>query len=123
MLKIKTVLKASPIHGIGVFADEFIPMGKEIWEFNNKLDVIISPHTITNLPDVARNEVLLHAFSYYGLYYLGFDNDKFTNHSDDPNTALNYGNFRTYALRDINIGEELTIDYYSFDGDASIKLK
>lgn len=44
--------------------------------------------------------------------------DMFMNHSCDPNTILQYSDkdcFRMIAKKDISIGEELTVDYTTFD--------
>jgi len=43
MLLIKTYLDKSPIHGIGVFAGEFIKKGTQVWEFNPLIDIILTP--------------------------------------------------------------------------------
>jgi hypothetical protein len=37
MLLVKTTIAPSPIHGIGLFADQFIPQGTRIWEFTTLL--------------------------------------------------------------------------------------
>jgi hypothetical protein len=48
---------------------------------------------------------------------LSADDDRFTNHADDPHTA-NDGNV-TFALRDIRPGEEITWDYRPWGGLSS----
>lgn len=56
-----------------------------------------------------------------GKYVYSLDNTRFTNHSMSPNIAkdpkLSEGDDEicTVAIRDIQIGEELTIDYRAID--------
>jgi len=53
------------------------------------------------------------------------DNAKHMNHSDSPNVVNGEdgdGVETNVAARDIEAGEELTCDYYSFDLDAARKL-
>ena len=38
-MTVKTIIKESDIHGIGLFADEFIPKGTKIWEFTPNFDI------------------------------------------------------------------------------------
>lgn len=38
MLLIKTKLELSKIHGVGLFADEFIAKGTKIWEYRPNFD-------------------------------------------------------------------------------------
>ena len=42
MLKVKTYLAVSAVHGIGLFADQDIPGGAAIWEFNPMVDLEFS---------------------------------------------------------------------------------
>ena len=42
MLLVKTYLDKSLIHGVGVFADEFIKKGTLMWEFNPLIDVVLT---------------------------------------------------------------------------------
>ena len=44
------------------------------------------------------------------LRVLSSDDDRFTNHSNDPNT-LEEGGYESYAIRDIQAGEEITWNY------------
>ena len=41
---------------------------------------------------------------------MGIDNEKYLNHSNDPNV-----NDNGIALKDIKIGDEITVDYKDFD--------
>ncbi len=114
MLKVKTYIDKSPVHGIGLFAGEFIPKDTLIWELNRELDLIISQQEYENLSPLSKEH--FDWFAYYsddrGGWILCFDNAKFVNHSETPNT---YGVGDTIALKDIQIGEEITENYYVFN--------
>lgn len=113
MLTVKTYIDKSPIHGLGLFAAEFIPKDTVIWQLNRELDLIISQQKYEQLTPLAKEH--FDWFAYYsqeqGGWILCFDNGKFVNHSSTPNT---YGVGDTIALKDILIGEEITEDYYVF---------
>ncbi|MGE0132837.1 MAG: SET domain-containing protein-lysine N-methyltransferase [Blastocatellales bacterium] len=47
-----------------------------------------------------------------------FLDDRFTNHSDDPNMRAD-GDFTYVAARDIQAGEEITCDYWALGGADS----
>jgi len=52
MLLVKTKIKESKIHGIGLFADQFIPKGTEIWKFTSGFDQKFTREQILNFPDL-----------------------------------------------------------------------
>lgn len=114
MLLVKTHIKNSIVNGIGLFASEFIPKGTIIWELNKKLDLIITQKEYEKLP-ILVNKHFDH-FAYYcekeGGWVLCFDNARFVNHSDNPNTE---GLENTVAKKDIQIDEEITENYYVFN--------
>jgi uncharacterized protein len=127
MLLIRTRIGVSSIHGIGLFADEFIAKGSRTWRFLDGFDLRLPPSFLDQLSAPATAQ-LLH-YSYFhaetGLYELCSDDARFYNHSDTPNTAsvkLNSGEEIDIALRNINQGEEITCDYREFDPDWRSKL-
>ena len=106
--------------GIGVFTCEFIPA-------NTRVD---DPHLIyfdeqetlkllASLPnDEARRDWLDHAFGDYGkvaVHNTHLDDGGMVNHSDKPSLATNNDDDYSYSTRDIQIGEELTEDYRTYD--------
>ncbi|MCL4186610.1 MAG: SET domain-containing protein [Rhodobacteraceae bacterium] len=116
MLLVKTVVKESAIHGLGLFADEFIPRGTPVWQLDPLLDRVIPLAELDRLPDHVRLfvEVYSEYFPDLGLLVLSGDNDRFTNHAADPNTLVvlpNAPDACVVAARDIEIGEEITCDY------------
>lgn len=111
MVLVKTYLGPSPIHGLGVFADEFVPQGTKIWQLTPGLDLEWCYLDFISLPLAAR-EYILH-WGYKDpesqMYRLSFDNDRFMNWSLTPNVVGNSN--ETFAARDIDKGEELTYPY------------
>jgi len=126
MLLVKTRIAPSAIHGIGLFADEFIPKGTTIWEFTAGFDVYVPSDDIRPLPAAAQAALLkyCHRDDASGHYVLCADDARFFNHADEPNSVdLPGPEGATIAARDIAVGEELTCDYWAFDADAAFKLR
>lgn len=125
MLLVKTRLGPSAIQGLGLFADEFIPKGTLVQQFIPSLDLEIAPEIIEQLPDKARREMLHFCYKHKktGNYILCADNARFLNHSESPSlTGGGSSEEIDIAFRDIQKGEELTVNYYEFDADAASKL-
>lgn len=116
MLLVRTYLDKSPIHGVGVFAGEFIPKGTLVWKFDPLIDIILSPEQVTELPEAAKEFVLSHSVPYpYGAdnYCLTLDNSQYMNHSPEYNLQSDSEGDR--ALVDIPEGTELTVNYFQED--------
>ena len=116
MLLVKTSLRQSPLHGLGVFSEEYIARDTILWQFNPLIDRIIDEAEMATMPPhtVEYLEHFCEFFPEFGLYVLSGDHDRYTNHSDDPNTRIilpNGPHALTIAARDIEAGEELTCDY------------
>ena len=113
MLLVKTYLDKSAIHGLGVFAVQFIRKGTKIWRFVEGFDRFYSPKQFARLPKPARDFIKFHGYRVDGEILFTVDNDRHMNHSDDANTYLHNG----YAIARSNIrkGEEITNDYREFD--------
>lgn len=121
MLMVKTTIKKSKIHGIGLFAAQFIPRGTVVWKFTPGFDLRFTKKDILEFP----TQLQLYLYKYCwrskksGLYCFSSDNGKYFNHSDNPNTLSKYCNGEdeviTRSLQDIEIGEEITDDYSSFE--------
>ncbi len=125
MLKVKTQTKQSEVHGIGLFADQDIPEGTVVWEFDSNIDISITKEVYESLPDVQKQ-----FFDHYGywsdelnLYICAADGWRFTNHSECANVVTvnsSTGNEgQDVATRDIKKGEELLFDYRSFGEDPT----
>lgn len=114
MLRVKTKIGNSNIHGVGLFADEFIAKGTKIWEYTEGQDRILDQEGFDALNDIDRDFWNIYAFKFRGLYYLCVDNARFYNHSTEPNCGEDSEFNTTFAARDIQPGEELTTDYKNF---------
>jgi uncharacterized protein len=124
MLLVKTKIETSKIHGIGLFADEFIPKGTLVQKFAPGFDLIILESELQKLSEPARLQFLKYAYkNKRGEYILCFDDTRFLNHSDNPNLISNDpGDEIDVAARDIQRGEELTVNYREFDADVEYKM-
>lgn len=125
MLLVKTRIRPSPIRGIGVFAAEFIPQGTVTWRFLEGFDQRLPESILSVLSDPAKEQFLKYTYvdPVTGLYELCADDARFFNHSDTPNTtSVATEADMDVATRDINLGEELTCDYRTFDRDWRNKL-
>jgi SET domain-containing protein len=120
MMLVKTTVKESRIHGLGLFADQFIPKGTEIWKFTPGFDQKFTREQIESFPDLL--QIYIYKYSWRGkkskLYCFSSDNGKYFNHSKAPNVLSEEREAEeevvTVALRDILEGEEILDDYSSF---------
>ena len=128
MLMVKTKISQSATHGIGLFADQFIPKGTVTWRFMPGLDAVVPEDILLSLSEAARALFLNYCYvdKYTKHFILCFDDERFINHSDTPNIVQSQVESEIegveLAARDIEKGEELFCDYYSFDFDAHRKL-
>ena len=113
MLLIKTYLDKSAIHGLGVFAGEFIRKGTKVWRFVPGFDRVWSPREFAKLPKQARAYILHHGYRVDGEILLTCDHDHHMNHSFNSNTCWRSGHI--VARRDIAKGDEITNDYRLLD--------
>lgn len=113
MLLVKTYLDKSPIHGIGVFAGQFIRKGTKIWRFVEGFDRCYSPKEFARLPKPARDYLKSYGYRADNEILFTVDNDHYINHSDDANTYWRNG--YSIASRNIRKGEEITNNYREFD--------
>lgn len=115
MLLVPAKCGPSKIHGLGLIAQEFIPKGTPTWRFQDGFDVVLTEEAFLALTPAARKQVLNYAtFDVEDrVFVLGSDDDRFTNHSDDP--TIRWGdNDSLVAVRDLQPGDEITCDYRDF---------
>ena len=124
MLLVKTKIGQSKINGIGLFADQFIAKGTLVQKFMPGFDLIIPESEIQKLSEPAREQFLKYAYKNKdGQYILCFDDTRFLNHSDNPNLISNDPVEEIdIAAKDIQKGEELTVNYKEFDADFDYKM-
>jgi len=128
MLKIKTYLDKSPIHGIGIYAGEDAAKGLIIWEFNPLVDLEFS----TSRWEVMRKtvcpasfqEIEKYAYKEKNRIIICLDNAQFMNHSDSCCNVKNSfdGNTMTANL-DIAAGDELICNYFEYCDPDDPNLK
>lgn len=126
MLTVKTKIGQSKIAGIGLFADGFIPKGTLVWKFQKGFDLELSKSQFDELSEPAKEQVLNYCYfnSKTQKYIVCSDDARFFNHSDNPNVSSGpEDDHIDKALKDIQIGEELTQNYKMFDGEVDTKLK
>jgi uncharacterized protein len=113
MLLVKTYLDRSTIHGLGVFAGEFIRKGAKVWRFVEGYDRFYSPKEFLKLPKPAREFISFYGYRVDGEILLTVDHDRHMNHSETANTCWRSGHI--VATRDIPKGVEITNNYRLFD--------
>lgn len=127
MLTIRNKLAPSQIHGTGVVTLEPIKKGQIVWRWDYGYDKVVSPWDYDSLPICVRQQLDNYSYRTEDGYNVCFDNARFMNHSNDPNTVVSpelNGPLTDcfIASRDISEGEELTCDYRTFDLEAEKKL-
>jgi SET domain-containing protein len=121
MLLVKTYLDRSSIHGIGLFAAERISKGTVIWRLSPDIDLLLDPAQVDRLAPPARAQIEKYTYLDRHLRRLVLcgDDARFFNHAEEPNChdLPDEAGGTTVAARDIEVGEELTSDYASFDAN------
>jgi SET domain-containing protein len=117
-------LRASRLHGIGVFAVRNIPKGTDpFFEFHETRWVPIASKKILQnkkIPSEVKKIVKQFYFREKGIFYLpsrGLNEiciSFFLNRSDAPNMRWEKRSESLVALRAIKKGEELTVDYRAY---------
>ncbi|WP_108681366.1 SET domain-containing protein [Methyloceanibacter sp. wino2] len=117
MLLISTFVAPSSIEGLGVFADEFVPRGTIIWQYNPKFDVLVDDTELGALPPPMQSHIARYGYPHLdrpSFRVIDVDNGKYMNHSLNPNTDFRLFD-RGIALTDIARGDEITCNYREFD--------
>ncbi len=126
MFIVRTNLRPSPIHGIGVYADEPIKKGQVVWQFDSRVDLVIPVEEIKNFPpavqDYFKRLTYVEARNGKRVMVLCADNAKYVNHSENPTLIDTPDGTQQLAARDIESGEELTCNYFISDLEAAQKL-
>lgn len=116
MLLVQTKLRISKLHGIGLFAAQFIPKGTTTWKYVPGLDKTYTEKDIERMTPPAREQFL--KYSYYDKrlrkFVLCFDDQRFINH-DSATPNIQSTPRMDIAARDIQDGEELTCNYNHYD--------
>ncbi len=96
--------------GYGVVATKFIPQGTITWVLD-KLDQEFSPSDFQNLEPIYQDILDTYTFrNNQGNFILCWDHGRYVNHSFNSNCLTTAYDFEI-AIRDIQVGEQLTDDY------------
>lgn len=116
MILVKTRVNVSNVHGIGLFADQFIPKGTITWEYHPLFDTAFSEAEVAQMPEPAKKMFFHYAYFDKDLnkYVLCFDDQRFINHSAKHPNILSTPR-RDTAARDIEPGEEMLCNYDAYD--------
>jgi SET domain-containing protein len=123
VLLVAVRLGPSPIHGLGAFALAPIVRGTIVWRFTPGFDLDLDPAVLDAQPPHFRAALLHYGYVDVRLrrFILCCDDARFINHSDAPNLGTRFDEDARYgvdfALRDIDAGDELTIDYRPVEGN------
>jgi uncharacterized protein len=119
MLKVQTYLDRSAVHGTGLFAKQAIKRGTVVWRLDTRYDRVVSHAEYEAIPEPLQCELFEHhATTYAGLRILYGDDARFLNHSAKPNVMARDPISDMVARRDIDIGEEMFVDYFVISDDA-----
>jgi hypothetical protein len=111
----RLIIRSSDIHAAGCFTLDTISKGTRVLEYTGERisktegDLRYDGRPFTYLFGIGDGEVVID----------GHGMAMFVNHSCDPNCETEDEGDRIFivALRDISAGEELTYDYWLYDGD------
>ena len=127
MLHIKYKLDRSTQHGIGLFADQDIPIGMVIYTASPKLDLNITAETFELLAQKEKDEILYWGFWMESdqVWHVDFDMTKFINHSFEGNVTQDPEQKDAFLIAccDIKKGAELTQNYLEFEKMEDLKRR
>ncbi len=123
-LRKKVFVRLAPTtNGIGVVAIKDIPKGTDVFEgcMPNIEFVAVPKNEIDELEDGVKKLVTDFCPLQDGVYWLpsvgiqAIDKSYYLNHSSTPNMVTNDEGETFITIRDIKKGEELTVDYNTYD--------
>lgn len=120
MFLIDTYLDKSKIHGVGVFSKENVKKGEKIKEVRPEFEIEFNSDNLPKMPLALAKFIYTHSYERElgsKILVIGIDNEKYLNHSDNPSV-----NDEGIALKNIKIGDEITIDYRDFDDNIKTWL-
>ena len=119
MFTIEVYIKESEGKGLGVFSKNFIPKGTIIWKFVEGFDIKIHMNELIKLNDIQKKFVDKYFWREKDYYYSSCDHSIFQNHSSKSNSIPDK-NGDMVAKCDINIDEEIVVNYNDFDLDFDL---
>ena len=108
----------SRIHGVGLIAIVSIPKGTDLFPTDNAELTWIQVDDLPSMPLAQRqlyDDFCIRRGNTYGCprNFNDLTMSWYLNHSNAPNVCCD-SEYRFFALRDIRVGEELTVDYRTF---------
>lgn len=107
--------------GLGLFAKQFIPKNTIVWKFIEGVDVRIPRTKLEEMNDAQRDFFQTYGWCEMknGIDYICCNADltSFLNHKSEANLYTNHMIDYTIAIEDIQIGQEMFINYEQFDSD------
>lgn len=131
MLRVRTRLEFSDINGFGLFADQFIPKDTLVWEFDPGFDPVFPAEIVRKR---AGEDPIFAAYaakySYEekrnpGFITFNMDDSRFVNDASAPSLYVDREGLRSFAIRDLQVGDELTNRYEDFllDNDVALAIR
>ena len=116
---VKYSVQEIPGRGRGIVAEEFIPKGTKIWEFQPDRAIIFKTKDeldsyLKSCTPEEQTEALVHIFCSGNEAILLLDDTQYTNHDENANTCNSENLKENFASRDIFPGEEMTDNYKEF---------
>ncbi len=126
MFLVAVHLRPSPVHGFGCFAAEKILKNQEVWVFNPTIDRRIPYDSLDLLPEAAREFLELYGYveivEGQKVVNLNGDFARHMNHSTTPNVVTVSDPEIFIAASDIEVGKELTCNYFEFSLEFTDKV-
>lgn len=115
-LRVVTNVQSSGSKGSGLYAMEFIPIGGLVFQWVDGYDRVYPRDYLESLPSEDRDEFDSLASFDGDAWYVAGGGGAYFNHSSAPNVRVVKGEgpsatWDRVAVRDIQPGEELTMDY------------
>lgn len=127
MIHIKYKLKASGLHGIGLFTDEPLKKGQLVYTASPILDLNITQEQFNSLDQKEKEEILWWGFfdEPSQKWHVDFDVSKFINHSREATVTQDSSHADAYlvATRDLGVGEEITQNYLEFESPEDLERR
>lgn len=120
----RLAVRPSEIEGRGLFASQDIPAGTLLVRLGGRLVSSAELDDLINRANADPDIPYVDTITIYGDYHLVIPPETdvhYGNHSCDPNT-WHVGPYKIAARRDIQAGEEVTIDYGTSSGAAGFRM-
>lgn len=104
--------------GLGIISKQFVPKGAVVYDLmkDDKVIIVKDSELKAYLKTVDAVEVLSHGFCFEDNFVdLMYSDERFTNHNFNANAMWNTKELKSFAVRDILPGEEITENYGEYN--------